>query len=281
MKRGTIKTLTLLLAVLTIAALLCACGSAGTTVSAPEASGSASSAQAPEADASTPEVSGSEQPDAPEVTPEDPAPAPEDPAPAPEKPAPAPEKPAPAPEKSAPQTPVVSDPPEPPTPVKEEGAQEVEKPDEPQSDPSPSTADAPAWEPDISFSTKDMNGRAWTDKCFADCKLTVLNYWAYWCGPCVNEMPDLQKLSQDYASRGVQFLGLYDASEEKADSALVKSVGVTYPCLRYVSAFNAYIDPVFLPTTLFVDSRGKVLGKAYVGRRSYDEWAAVIDGYLQ
>src|SRR5512134_1586610 len=39
-------------------------------------------------------------------------------------------------------------------------------------------------------------------------RLLVLNFWATWCAPCVEEMPELQKIERDYASRGVAVVGL-------------------------------------------------------------------------
>lgn len=148
------------------------------------------------------------------------------------------------------------------------------------------TADAPAaadggWSPDISFTTVDMSGNAWTDAAFAGHTLTVINLWAYWCGPCVGEMPDLQKLSQDYAPQGVQFLGLYDAYEEEDDAVTVQELGVTYPCLRYTADFDSYMNTGYIPVTIFVDGNGKVLGEAYIGSKSYSEWVSIIDGYLK
>jgi peroxiredoxin len=38
--------------------------------------------------------------------------------------------------------------------------------------------------------------------------LVVVNFWATWCPPCVEEMPDLQRIHDDYASRGVTVVGL-------------------------------------------------------------------------
>ena len=263
MKHRTIKIPTLCLAVLSVAALLCACEKAtAPTVSAPEASLSAPSEQVP--DASAP-ANASELPEQSEQDP------------APEVPAPtAPE----APEQSTAKEPAPA-----PTPAPTQGkqdAQETPAPAAQENDPPAAETSEPKWAPDISFSTVDMSGKTWTDKCFADSKLTMINLWAYWCGPCLSELPDLQKLSQNYAARGVRVLGLYESDEEAEDAVVVSKLGVKYPCLRYTAAFDPYMNAGYiLPVTIFVDSDGKVQGSAYVGPRSYDQWASVIDELLK
>ncbi len=137
-----------------------------------------------------------------------------------------------------------------------------------------------SWSPDISFSTVDSNGKKWTDSCFQNAKLTMVNLWAYWCGPCCSEMPDLQQLSQDYAGRGLQILGISDEGYEADNIVTMKELGVTYPCLRYVSQFDEYMSTGSIPTTIFIDQYGKVVGKVYVGSRSYQAWAAIIESLL-
>ncbi len=42
----------------------------------------------------------------------------------------------------------------------------------------------------------------------------VVNFWASWCGPCVEEMPALSQLQRDYAKKGIQFVGLGVDSEK-------------------------------------------------------------------
>lgn len=137
------------------------------------------------------------------------------------------------------------------------------------------------WNPDIRFSTVDMDGETWTDACFAESNLTLVNYWAYWCGPCVGELPDLQRISQEYASKGVRILGVSDESNEQDNIDMLRQQDVTYPCLRYTPEFDPYLDTGYIPTTIFIDSNGKVLGEAVVGSKDYDEWTQTIDGYLK
>ncbi len=139
----------------------------------------------------------------------------------------------------------------------------------------------PSWTPDFTFSTVAMDGTEWTDECFKAATLTVVNLWAYWCGPCVGEMPDFEKLSKNYAGKGVQFIGLYDAREEADDRQTLKDLGITYPNLRYTADFDPYMNTGYIPVTIFVDNAGHVMEDAYVGSRDYAAWSQIIDGYLK
>ena len=151
-----------------------------------------------------------------------------------------------------------------------------------ESEPAPQPAELPAdWAPDISFTTVDLDGNTWTDACFAGHELTILNLWGYWCPPCVGELPELERISKDYADRGVQMLGVYLAEDESGDIKTVEEMGVTYPSLLYVEAFDPYLNTGYFPTTIFLDGNGKVLGEAYIGSRNYDAWTSIIEGYLK
>lgn len=136
------------------------------------------------------------------------------------------------------------------------------------------------WSPDIAFSTVDAEGTAWTDACFAENKLTMLNLWAYWCGPCVGELPDLQQLSEDYADKGLRILGVTDEGDFDRSVAKMAELGVSYPCLVLAGDMAEALSTGYVPTTVFVDQNGKVLDGAYVGSRDYAAWAEIIEGYL-
>ena len=136
------------------------------------------------------------------------------------------------------------------------------------------------WDPDIRFCTEDDRGNEWTEECFRDAKLTMINFWAYWCSPCVGELPDLQELSEDYEDRGLQVLGISFEEYEEDNVETMIELGVTYPCLRYTSDFDPWLNTGYIPTTIFVDSNGHVVGEVYVGGRSYGAWTVVIDELL-
>lgn len=46
-------------------------------------------------------------------------------------------------------------------------------------------------------------------------RILVANFWATWCAPCVAEMPDLQKIQDEYAGRGVQVIGIGTEDTER------------------------------------------------------------------
>lgn len=89
-----------------------------------------------------------------------------------------------------------------------------------------------------SFSTTDIEGNAVDESLFSDYKLTMVNVWATYCGPCISEMPDLGTLAEEYADKGFQIVGLVSDvldSDGNLDSAqidkakeIVASTGANY-----------------------------------------------------
>lgn len=59
-------------------------------------------------------------------------------------------------------------------------------------------------------------------------KTIVVNFWAPWCGPCVEEMPDLTALHAEYQSRNVEFVGVGIDSAANIQQ-FIKKVPVAYP----------------------------------------------------
>lgn len=159
----------------------------------------------------------------------------------------------------------------------------------PESSAAPAETDAPQdggavppedFAPALRFESVDLEGAVWDESCFAQAELTMLNFWEPWCPPCVAEMPELQKLYEDYREQGLQILGVYGQTDMR-DQALeiLAEAGVSYPILEYDTAFDPY-QSGFVPTTIFVDKNGQVVGESQIGALDYAGWAALVESLL-
>ena len=132
----------------------------------------------------------------------------------------------------------------------------------------------------FNFTTTDVDGNTVSLSDYSNAKVIMINMWETWCGPCVNEMPDLQRLYTNYKSRGFLILGA-TASEKSEIRSTVRSLGVTYPIIMRNYQFNKF-DTGYVPTTVFIDGDGYVLSsEPYVGGRSYAEWERILLSYLK
>ena len=127
-------------------------------------------------------------------------------------------------------------------------------------------------DPDIRFTGTDQYGNTIDENIFREHVLTMINFWEPWCNPCVGEMPELEQLYQDRGGE-LLILGVYWTEENAAET--LKEAGVTYPVMLYDSVFERY-QTGYVPTTIFVDPGGHVIGQSYIGARSYAEWDALI-----
>lgn len=86
----------------------------------------------------------------------------------------------------------------------------------------------------------------------------VISFWATWCGPCREELPHLQALSQTYKGR-VQFYGVNASDSPKDIVAFAKENGLTFPMLsdaRHTASVLYGVDSI--PRLLVVDTRGNL-----------------------
>ncbi|MCE5235268.1 MAG: TlpA disulfide reductase family protein [Clostridiaceae bacterium] len=138
------------------------------------------------------------------------------------------------------------------------------------------------------FTSIDLDGNDVTSDVFQNAKVTFVNIWGTFCGPCINEMPDLGELAEEYADKGVQFIGVVaDASADTADEIeLAKEIreetGASYlHILVSQSVYDAMLTGVSaIPTSFFVNDKGEIISETYVGSKTKAKWQAVIDGVL-
>ncbi len=102
-------------------------------------------------------------------------------------------------------------------------------------------------------------------------RLLVLNFWATWCPPCIEEMPSLDQLYKQLKDSGVVVLGISVDEDEQAYRRLLERRKVSFltardPAARISSEFGTYR----YPETYVIDSRGKVLQKI-IGAASWTD----------
>lgn len=137
-----------------------------------------------------------------------------------------------------------------------------------------------------SFNTYDLNGEAVDSSIFAEHKLTMINIWATFCRPCIKELPDLQKMSEDMpeSTQLISIVGDADDEEHlKLAQKIAKDTGVTYISIVPDKVLKQYLDHnmVAYPTTIFVDSTGKIVGEPIIGERDMSVYKEVLNDRLR
>ena len=138
------------------------------------------------------------------------------------------------------------------------------------------------------FTTNDINGNEVTESIFANKDLTVVNIWGTFCGPCIGEMPELGAWEKELPDN-VQIVGLIvDISStddetqiaaakqitEKADVGFVNLIGGN-------GAFDELIGSIVgVPTTIFVDKSGNIVGEIIVGA-DVDRYKSFVNKYVE
>ncbi len=107
----------------------------------------------------------------------------------------------------------------------------------------------------------------------------MVNLWATWCTPCLEEMPDLQAMHESHG-RDVRFLGINVSDSPTKSARRVAELGITYLQGRDPEGgFTVALGAVGLPVTAFIDSGG-ALAHVHHGRLDTTDLAAAILEHL-
>ena len=140
----------------------------------------------------------------------------------------------------------------------------------------------------LQFTGTTLSGDTLTSECFADSKLTMINVWATFCGPCINEMPDLGELAAEYDSEDFQLIGIISDVIEGTEGdtfveaqEIIAETGADYTHLLLNEELyrNLVGASDSVPTTYFFNQKGEYLGYL-VGAQSKEVWKQIIDGLL-
>jgi cytochrome c biogenesis protein CcmG, thiol:disulfide interchange protein DsbE len=101
-------------------------------------------------------------------------------------------------------------------------------------------------------------------------KIVVLNFWATWCPPCVEETPSLNRLQEWLGPRGGTVLGISEDEDANAYANFLTKDGVQFPTWRDPtnSLAKSYGTTVY-PETYVIDRRG-VIARKIIGPQDWD-----------
>lgn len=93
-------------------------------------------------------------------------------------------------------------------------------------------------------------------------KVVLINFWATWCGPCAEEIPELIALQKQFEAKGFTVIGVSSDDAPETARAFAKQMNIPYPIvMRTDTIARDYGGIPALPTTFIVNKEGKVVLK--------------------
>ncbi len=142
------------------------------------------------------------------------------------------------------------------------------------------------------FESKGIDGETYTKDVFSKYDLTLVNIFTTWCSPCVNEIPELEKLYEEMKEKGVGVVGVVldtvgedskqDEDSVKKAEVLQEKTKASYPFLIPDSTMmNGRLNGInAFPETFFVDKDGNIVGETYSGSHDLKEWEEIVEKEL-
>lgn len=110
-------------------------------------------------------------------------------------------------------------------------------------------------------------------------RVVLMNFWATWCPPCREEMPQLIALQKDLGKAGLTVVGISMDQEKEAASAYVTEAGIEFPIVMGTESVARVHGVSILPTSFLIDREGRI-ARTILGPRTYTQFADLIKPLL-
>lgn len=140
-----------------------------------------------------------------------------------------------------------------------------------------------------SFETSDIYGNPQDESLILNSKYTLVLIWSTTCNPCIEGMPKMEALYQEYKDIGINIMGIVvDIQDQEGNAipstvsdavSIIEAKGVTFTNTQIPAPIMTFLyDEIqYTPTAFFVDSTGTIVGDLYIGEKEYDEWSEAIE----
>ena len=109
----------------------------------------------------------------------------------------------------------------------------------------------------------------------------VLNFWGTWCGPCRKEIPDLVRLYNEYAPKGIEILSLAVRDRPDRVDGFSKQYGMRWVMLMASrDIIIRYGVATGIPQTIFLDKNGREVMR-FIGARPYENLKMGFEALLK
>lgn len=125
------------------------------------------------------------------------------------------------------------------------------------------------------FSMNDMNGnKVRLMNVVAENKITILDFWASWCMPCMREMPNLVGLYDKYKDDGLQIIGVSLDNDQRSWQNAVETMGMKWVQVSDLKGWENAAAQLYqveaIPHTVILDSEGHIMAEDLRGQQLAD-----------
>ena len=118
------------------------------------------------------------------------------------------------------------------------------------------------------FQVTDLDGKPLSVASYKG-KVVMIDFWATWCGPCIQELPNLMKAYEKYHGKGFEIIGISLDNEKEKLTTFIKEKNMTWPQYfdgkGWQSDLAAKYGVNSIPATYLLDKEGKIIAKGLRG----------------